>query len=125
MKLKPGTPEYNRARMKAFNERHPLADKSYKLKAKYGLTLEQYHEMVKAQDNLCAICQQPEMVADHRTGIPRALAVDHCHKTGKVRGLLCTHCNKGLGHFNDNVTNMARAIEYLTLNHEAPFRGLL
>jgi peptide methionine sulfoxide reductase MsrB len=63
--------------------------------------------MVEEQGGLCAICQKPY---DWETS---ALYIDHCHTTGKVRGLLCRNCNKGLGHFFDDVANLARAIEYL------------
>ena len=50
---------------------------------KYGLTLEQYDEKLKAQKGSCAICKIPIKKPD----------VDHDHKTGKTRGLLCQRCN--------------------------------
>jgi len=70
----------------------------------YGITREEYHEMVEAQDNSCAICDV-QMIQPQ---------VDHCHKTGRVRGLLCKHCNLGLGHFRDDPSTLATAIDYLT-----------
>lgn len=42
------------------------------------------------------------------------IVIDHCHSKNKVRGVLCSNCNLGLGHFKDNVTNLANAIAYLT-----------
>ena len=57
---------------------------------KYNLTNEQYEEMFRAQNGLCAICG--------RAWEKRRLAVDHNHKTGKVRGLLCGSCNIRLGY---------------------------
>jgi hypothetical protein len=46
------------------------------------------------------------------------LCVDHNHKTGIVRGILCNSCNSGLGMFNENVTDMLTAIEYLKQSQE-------
>lgn len=74
---------------------------------KYGITKEQYLQMVEDQEGLCAICRKPY---DWENS---ALYIDHCHTTGKVRGLLCRTCNKGLGYFHDDVAVLARAIEYL------------
>ncbi len=84
------------------------------LKRKFGLSLEDYKRMEKAQNGLCAICKQPN--ADGR-----ALAVDHNHNCcGETkacdkcrRGLLCGNCNRGLGNLQDNPAVLYRAIEYL------------
>lgn len=73
--------------------------------SEYGLTFEAFTVMLDAQQGRCAICRE------EFDGEPD---VDHDHKTRKVRGLLCHHCNTGLGLFRDNVTRLARAIEYLT-----------
>lgn len=69
-----------------------------KLRRRFGLTVEQYDAMLKAQDGVCAICEKPETRKDKRTatGFTR-LAVDHCHVTGKVRQLLCASCNRRVG----------------------------
>src|SRR5690242_13759158 len=66
-------------------------------KRKFGITLEQYEEMLKAQDNKCAICRKEETTPHSRSKKIIRLAVDHCHTTGKVRGLLCRSCNQVLG----------------------------
>lgn len=80
-----------------------------KAKAKrYGLTLDQYKELVKLQNNECAICSS--------TQEKTRLAIDHCHKTLKVRGLLCDLCNRGLGFFRDSTDRLSKAIEYLKVN---------
>lgn len=80
-------------------------------KRKYGITIEEYQEMLKQQNGVCAICQQPEKVTWKGQEIP--LAVDHCHITGKVRGLLCNRCNRVLSLFDDDIVIMRSAIEYL------------
>lgn len=75
------------------------------LKFKYGITPEDYQEMLAAQGGVCAVCGAGPGV--------RALAVDHCHTTGRVRGILCPNCNTGLGKFRDDVGLLTRAITYL------------
>ncbi len=57
------------------------------LKRTYGITLEQYDEMLEKQHHCCAICDR------HEDQFKTRLAVDHNHKTGEIRGLLCNYCN--------------------------------
>ena len=64
------------------------------LLATFGITPEQYDEMLLAQGGGCAICGRA-----CPTG--RALAVDHDHETGIVRALLCVTCNRHLGIFEN------------------------
>lgn len=84
-------------------------DKEYK--KKYGITLEQYNEMLAQQNNTCAICQEP-----CTTGMN--LAVDHDHTTGKVRALLCKNCNTAIGLLGEDTNRMAKAIEYIQSHSE-------
>lgn len=65
----------------------------------FGINLDQYEQMLLMQNNLCAICKQPETSVDGRTDRVKNLAVDHCHQTNKVRGLLCNSCNSLLGQY--------------------------
>jgi hypothetical protein len=78
------------------------------LKARYGLTVQDYNALIKVQGGVCAICKEP----------PRGqhLSVDHDHKTGQIRGLLCNECNSGLGKFKDSISLMAEGIKYLREN---------
>ena len=55
---------------------------------KYGLTTEQYDELLVAQGGVCAVCAEPPARG--------RLHVDHDHGTGRIRGLLCRRCNTGL-----------------------------
>jgi hypothetical protein len=82
----------------------------YSLKRRYGITSQDYVELLNKQNNCCAIC----FTTACHTG--RNFSVDHDHKTGKVRGLLCAHCNVGLGNFKDQTTLLQKAIEYLKEN---------
>lgn len=91
-------------RSKEYHRRKAKVGTSGPLK-KYGLTPEQFQEMLKRQDSKCAICGNHQQY--------RQLSIDHCHKTGKVRGLLCTSCNRGIGYFYDSPYRLKNAAKYL------------
>jgi hypothetical protein len=55
---------------------------------KYGMTLKQYNQQLRAQNHCCALCGK------HKSHSKTSLAVDHNHKTGKIRGIVCYRCNK-------------------------------
>lgn len=71
--------------------------------------------MMIAQDNLCALCKQPERMRHPKGGVKR-LHVDHDHTTGAVRSLLCSACNSGLGMFKDDMELLQLAVKYLKLH---------
>jgi hypothetical protein len=96
----------------ANRERYDRRRWAHTLRKKYGITLEQYEDMLAAQDGCCAICKRAVEAA------PRRLHVDHDHVTGRVRGILCYLCNTGLGVFKDDVERMRAAIEYLEARKE-------
>ena len=100
--------EYNKQRRKTFPERVAEIERRSKFKRAYGITLEQYYELLQQQNNCCAICG-----TDKPSERTKYFAVDHCHATGKVRGLLCTKCNRGLGLFNDVPERLQAAVNYL------------
>lgn len=77
------------------------------IRRQYGITLDEYNQMLENQDYKCAICGNEDEVEGRR------LAIDHCHTSGKVRGLLCGKCNRGLGLFYDTATLLQNAISYL------------
>lgn len=68
-------------------------------------------EMLKKQENRCAICGQP-------LGLVEPPHVDHDHDSGKLRGLLCGTCNSGLGFFRDNEYLMRKAADYVEKHRE-------
>lgn len=82
--------------------------REYMLKTKYGLSSQDYNDLLAGQSHSCAICG----VTAEEYG--KFLVVDHCHSTDVVRGLLCNGCNSGLGFFKDNPIFLSKAIEYLT-----------
>lgn len=54
----------------------------------YGITLEEYDEILAYQEGKCAICRKPPKAG-------AVLHIDHEHG-GHVRGLLCGYCNTRL-----------------------------
>lgn len=74
----------------------------YQRAHKYGLSVSQYHSLIKSQGGRCAICDEK-----------KPLVVDHNHSTGKIRGLLCSDCNSGIGLLKDSVEVIRRAEGYL------------
>lgn len=62
----------------------------------YGISPEQYNELLTKQKHCCKICKRPE------TDFARKLAIDHDHGTGEIFGLLCQMCNHTLiGKYRD------------------------
>lgn len=81
---------------------------NFQLKRNYGISLDEYHELVKQQNGVCAICKSPPP-----EGRKKRLSIDHCHNTGVVRGLLCDNCNRSLGLLKDSIDVLENAIQYL------------
>ena len=77
----------------------------------YGITADEYYEILAAQNGKCSICESQE-VNNSRISSGK-LFIDHCHETGKVRGLLCSKCNHAIGLLNDDVDLLQKAISYL------------
>lgn len=81
---------------------------------RYGLSMDDYMDMEKAQNKLCAICKKSEL---HK----KRLSVDHDHACcpgltscgNCIRGLLCSNCNMVLGNAKDNIEILKAAIKYL------------
>lgn len=89
-------------RLRVSNKRNAVKNAANSRKSRYGISAEQFEEMVDRQKGACAICCRPE-----------PLGVDHCHQTGEVRGPLCRRCNAGIGMLGDDVETVSAALEYL------------
>ena len=108
------TASYNKEHYKETREKRLAYQREWDRKnkfrsrfSKYGITLDDYNQMLAAQNNMCAVCKR----------VPEGyFYIDHCHKTKTVRGLLCLRCNTGLGNFRDDPSILQSAISYLTDN---------
>lgn len=80
---------------------------------KYGITPDDWNQLMNVQGGRCAICRNPPK--------KKRLSVDHDHTTGAVRGLLCSRCNDELlGACYHKVEVLENAMRYLT---EPPMAG--
>ena len=89
--------------------------KEKNLKHYFNLTLDQFNDMVKTQDNKCKICTKELDMA-------KGTHVDHDHNTGKVRGVLCHPCNTKLGWYEKNSTGVEN---YLSTSTEVDVKDLI
>jgi hypothetical protein len=87
--------------------RNPRTKFYWYAKRYYGLDPEQADDLIKDSSGLCAICGnqfRPDRYEPH---------IDHCHSTNKVRDLLCRDCNLLVGHLENNVGSINKAIQYI------------
>lgn len=70
--------------------------------AQYGLTAEEFADLLATQGGHCAMCDATD-----------GLQVDHDHDSGAVRGLLCSPCNRILGLVKDDPEILRAGIAYL------------
>lgn len=83
------------------------ARRDARLRRLYGITLDTYDRLARAQRYRCAICDRKAYPAGSR------LVPDHNHATGDVRALLCGPCNSALGLFGEKAERLLKAAEYL------------
>jgi hypothetical protein len=87
-------------------EKHLARMRERSKERRYGITQEEFDQMLIRQNNKCKICS-----GNFKSS--KDTHIDHCHNTNKVRGLLCNNCNMALGQFMDNTDIMDNAIKYL------------
>ena len=105
--------ERENKRQKKNREKDPIRFKGYVLKSHFGITIEQFNELLNDQDYRCAICEKFETAIEQSSGNTKKLSVDHDHKTGIIRGLLCARCNLALGKLKEDKNIINRCILYL------------
>jgi len=98
-------------------EKAHLSQRGRNLKHKYGITLEDYEDLLEKQDHRCACCGVEENTAAYGFNKSLNFSVDHCHEGGGVRGLLCNQCNRAIGMLGDTSEKVYRAYKYLK-DHE-------
>lgn len=118
-KERESSPEYRakeKVRKARYLKQRPYMTRPSTLR-RFGLTPEQYLEMLEKQGGVCAICGKAETVTG-KNGAPIHLAVDHDHETGNVRGLLCRMCNIGLGYLEGDIDFVEAAMRYRSLHRQ-------
>jgi hypothetical protein len=80
-----------------------------KLKIRYGITEQQYNDLLIAQSGRCALCSEPFDERYKGTSV----SLDHDHRTKALRELVHNNCNCVLGYADDRIEILEKAIEYL------------
>ena len=104
--------KYQRDYKEQNREAYARYQKNSGLKKNYGITIDQYEQLLLDQDFTCVICEQ-------KLDLGRNTCVDHDHSTGKVRGILCRQCNRTLGLLKDSESLLQNALDYLRRNRDA------
>ncbi len=79
--------------------------KDRNLRARYGVTLEQFEEILELQGGICPVCEHSDKV----------FCLDHNHKTLEVRGVVCLNCNlRVIGGARDQDYKLVNAAKYVT-----------
>lgn len=107
--------QFNARKWSSRRKAHPHFERRRHLIRHFGLSPEQYDDMLAAQDGKCAICRQAERRRHKATGEIVALAVDHDHSTGELRALLCWRCNATIGRVNESPELLEAMAAYLRL----------
>lgn len=89
--------EENPEKIKANNLKYYNSRKGWTtyLKNEYGISFEDWGQMLVDQSGRCGFCDQP-LLGDNTTH------VDHGHLSNQVRRLLCGSCNKAYGLLKEN-----------------------
>lgn len=81
--------------------------REYHLRNKFGITPEQYDELVARSGGNCALCGK----TPDENG--QLLAIDHDHASGEIRGALCRYCNHRVIGRHRDPDLLRRMAEYL------------
>ncbi len=104
-------PERRAGTVKKWKSNNEEKVRESRRKRQYGMPVGQYLEMLKKQNNRCAICLHS---IENCCG--KTLNVDHCHATGKIRGLLCKGCNMLLGYAENHPGFFDKMSDYMRNN---------
>ena len=109
---------------KANPERAAVWRRRADINRKFGLTTDQFDQLLAAQRSACALCGATEHGHNHSNGRQPRLTggldsnwpIDHDHQLGHVRGILCYACNTQLGGYEKLLEKVgeAKLLDYLT-----------
>lgn len=97
--------EQRRTLGRAYQALHRKEQRNRDLKKEYGITLQEFNNLLIKQCGQCALCRKPIF--------GRECCMDHDHNTNRIREILCSECNRGLGAFRDSSTLLRLAAEYI------------
>jgi hypothetical protein len=85
----------------------PEPNRNRHLKAKYGITVQEWETMFDSQGRCCDCCQSKD------PGNAKGWFTDHNHLTEKLRAIICYGCNTALGCVDDSLLRLEMLISYL------------
>lgn len=94
--------ELRKTRTAETKARYHAAQKDWRLRKDYGISLADWHVMFDAQNRRCACC-----LSEKPKG--RYWHVDHEHASGRIRGIVCAACNRTLGFLGDTADEVAES----------------
>lgn len=101
--------EDNKKRCKESYRRNPNAYKDSNMRRMYGISLEEFRQLLETQQGICAAC-------DEELEKP---VLDHNHITGKIRGIICSACNLALGMTKDSSKKLRKLADYVDKHAES------
>ena len=113
--------EHQRAADKRVRDAEKRADKYtgengylYMLFHEFGMTSQEYHRIMEAQDYYCLICER-------KNPNGKRLSLDHNHKTGIFRGFLCHKCNSAIGMVDESSESLRKLADYIDRHNNEVF----
>jgi Recombination endonuclease VII len=106
-------PDYNARWHREHRRLLPEHYRRRELKRRFGISLEEFDDILSQQGGVCALCQGPPR------GRWKRFVVDHDHQTGRIRALLCLWCNSALGFAQDSPELLRSMAEYVK-QHQPP-----
>lgn len=88
---------------------NPIKAKETNLKCKFGISFQEYQDLIKGQQFLCAACH-----TDLKALPTNEIQVDHNHTTGAIRAILCGPCNRALGLLGDDPIRVKKLATYIS-----------
>lgn len=107
--------QYRKKNNKDWRSWNREVKRDYMLQYVYGITSEQYEEILTRQNRCCAICLRSEKE------FKRKMDVEHDHQTREIQGIVCTHCNRHIIGRNRSPEIFARVVDYLQNSHTGLF----
>ena len=106
-KYKTVDPQRYRDNHRKYRGNNPDAIRNRGLVYKFGITLDDFNDLLVKQNGVCAVCLEGRDTQKHD------FSVDHCHSTGRVRGILCSRCNTALGLLKESITRIEALKNYV------------
>lgn len=100
------SPQCKSCRRRYRSKEDPRVSKDRMMRWKFGISLDEFEEMIKEQEGRCAACGDLPSSG-------KVLHLDHCHKTGRIRRPICGNCNTALGLLKESPKKIHGLLAYI------------